>query len=122
MHEFGIREYNRRQQCFSDIGAAAKSRVGIEITPILHCTAKTATQLISTTNGKSGFDFYVCKNKELKKCTSKSPVNPAPGLSFWKPVLPQARESFCNSRQLPRNKKACPAAGQGFLRNDTVVY
>jgi hypothetical protein len=35
-------------------------------TPILHRKAKTATQLISTTEGKSGFDFYMCKIKEIK--------------------------------------------------------
>jgi len=33
-------------------------------TPILLRLAKTVTQLILATNGKSGFDFYMCKIKE----------------------------------------------------------
>jgi hypothetical protein len=35
------------------------------ITPILHCKAKTATQLIFETIGKSGFGFCMCKIKGL---------------------------------------------------------
>jgi hypothetical protein len=34
------------------------------MTPILNCTAKIATQLISTIAGQSGFDFYMNKIKE----------------------------------------------------------
>lgn len=34
------------------------------MTPILNYKAKTATQLISTIVGQSGFDFYMSKIKE----------------------------------------------------------
>jgi hypothetical protein len=34
-------------------------------TPILHCKAKTATQLIFETIGKSGFGFCMCKIKVI---------------------------------------------------------
>jgi hypothetical protein len=40
-----------------------KFSLALVITPILHCKAKTATQLIFVTVGKSGFDFYMCKIK-----------------------------------------------------------
>jgi len=37
----------------------------VVITPILHCKAKSVTQLISATKGKSGFSFRMCKIKVL---------------------------------------------------------
>jgi hypothetical protein len=36
-------------------------------TPILHCRVKIVTQWVSATKGKSGFDFYICKIKVIKK-------------------------------------------------------
>ncbi len=39
------------------------AQIILHATPILHRKAKTAIQLISTTEGKLGFDFYMCKIK-----------------------------------------------------------
>jgi hypothetical protein len=57
---FLIRWGNGDEAC---LNAACLLRRHILITPILHCKAKTATQLIFVTVGKSGFDFYMCKIK-----------------------------------------------------------
>jgi hypothetical protein len=54
-------------------GVSRISHHALKVTPILPCKAKTATQLISATNGKSGFGFYMCKIK-VTKVAGKSNV------------------------------------------------
>lgn len=52
-------------------------------TPILHCKAKTTTQLVSATKGKSGFDFYMCKIKVLRNFFK------LPALAIFAHVVPR---------------------------------